>query len=433
MDPLTSGALLVGLLFVLLVSGMPIAAALSASGVAGVLVMRPYAAADYMLASFPYSYVSNFSFVVLPLFLFMGQMAFAARLSHSAFEAGQKWLSQVHGGLAIATVFACAAFSAVCGSSIATASTMARVAMPEMLRRGYKTMLAGGSIAAGGTLGVLIPPSGILVIYSFATGTSLVSLFLAALIPGAITAVAYMACIYLLAKVRPDLAGNAELEPRASWSERFRSLLGTWEVCLLFAVVMGSIYLGIATPTEAAAIGAFMAMMMVLRRRNAIANLKEGLWETGASTAAVFFLVIGAGLFGLALNMTQFPNYLAGAVVGLELPHYLLFILIIILYLILGALVDGMSMILITMPIVFPIILEMNFNPVWFGIIVVKAVELGCITPPVGLNVFVVQGAFPNLKLKDVFLGCVPFVIIELFLIALMYIFPEIVLALVPD
>ncbi len=432
MDPFTSGGLLIGLLIMLLVSGMPIAVALSASGMIGVLLMRPLMAADYMLASFPYTYTANYSFVVLPLFLFMGQMAFSARLSHNAFEAGQRWLSRVQGGLAIATVFACAVFSAVCGSSIATASTMARVAIPEMLKRGYKPLLAGSSIAAGGTLGVLIPPSGILVIYSFATGTSLVHLFLAALIPGLLTALVYMGLVYVMVKVRPDLAGSTADMKRWSWRERFEALGSTWEVALLFVVVMGSIYLGLATPTEASALGALLAMLMVARRRNAMKNLKEGLLETGAATSTVFFLVIGAGLFGLALNMTQFPTQLAAWIVGYDLPHYVLFALIVLLFVVLGAFVDGMSMILITMPVVFPIVLQMDLNPVLFGIVVVKAVEVGCITPPVGLNVFVVKGSFPELPLKDLYYGCIPFVLVELGLIALFYAFPDIVLYLVP-
>ncbi|WP_373085610.1 TRAP transporter large permease [Sneathiella sp.] len=433
MDPTIIGTLLVTMMLVLLLSGIPIAIALAATGVTGIIAMRPWGAVEYLLANFPYSYTATFSFIVLPLFLFMGYMAFSANLSRYAFEAGQRWLGHIPGGLAIATVFACAAFSAVCGSSVATASTMARVALPEMRLRGYKYSLAGGCIAAGGTLGVLIPPSGVLVIYSFITEVSLVKLFIAAVLPGIMTAVIYMICIYVMVKIKPDLAGMERGIIRATWNERFVSLGRAWEVMLLFSVVMGSIYLGVATATEAAAIGALLALIMVLRRPNAWENLKAGLWETGAGTSSIFFLIVGAGLFSLALNMSQLPTLVADSIVHFDLPPIAIFALIIVIYLVLGALVDGISMILITMPIVFPIILQLGYDPVWFGIIVVKAVELGCITPPVGLNVFVVKSSVPDAPLGEIFKGCIPFVLMEFLIIGLLVAFPQIALVLVGD
>ncbi len=431
MDPTLIGTLLVSVMLVLLLSGIPIAIALATTGVAGIIAMRPWGAVEYLLANFPYSYTATFSFIVLPLFLFMGYMAFSANLSRYAFEAGQRWLGHIPGGLAIATVFACAAFSAVCGSSVATASTMARVALPEMRLRGYKHSLAGGCIAAGGTLGVLIPPSGVLVIYSFITEVSLVKLFIAAILPGILTAVIYMVCIYVMVKIKPELAGMEGGIEKAAWKERFVALGRSWEVLLLFSVVMGSIYLGVATATEAAAIGALLSLLMVLRRKNAWENLKAGLWETGAGTSSIFILIVGAGLFSLALNMSQLPALVADTIVHLDLPPVAIFALIILIYLVLGALVDGISMILITMPIVFPIILELGYDPIWFGIIVVKAVELGCITPPVGLNVFVVKSSVPDAPLGEIFKGCIPFVLMEILIIVLLIAFPEIALVLV--
>ncbi|MBL6652320.1 MAG: TRAP transporter large permease [Reyranella sp.] len=431
MDPVTVGSLLVLLMVVLLLSGMPIAIALGATGVVGILAMRPWGAAEYLLAGFPYSYTATFVFIVLPLFLFMGYMAFSANLSKYAFEAGERWLGHIPGGLAMATVFSCAAFSAVCGSSVATASTMARVALPEMLSRGYRASLAGGCVAAGGTLGVLIPPSGVLVVYSFITEVSLVKLFFAALVPGVLTAIIYMAGIWIWVKLDPALAGHRRDEVRFPWRERFRSLVRAWEVMLLFGVVMGSIYAGIATPTEAAAVGALLSLLMVLRRPDAWAKVRQGLWDTGTGTSSVFFLFIGAGLFSMALNISQLPTEISGWIVGLDVPRLVVFLLIIFIYLILGALIDGISMILITMPIVFPIVVDLGYDPVWFGIIVVKAVELGCITPPVGLNVFVVKSTVPEMPLGQVFVGAVPFVLMELLIIALLVAFPEIALFLV--
>ncbi|WP_334128537.1 TRAP transporter large permease [Sneathiella sp.] len=432
MDPVLIGTLLVSMMLILLLSGISIAIALAATGLVGIITMRPWGAAEYLIANFPYTFTAHFSFTVLPLFLFMGYMAFSANLSQRAFEAGQRWLGHVPGGLAMATVFGCAAFSAVCGSSVATASTMARVALPEMIRRGYKYSLAGGTIAAGGTLGVLIPPSGILVIYSFITEASLVKLFIAAIVPGIMTALIYMIGIYLLVKIRPELAGMDKQGAQAApWTERFAALGRSWEVMLLFAVVMGSIYLGIATATEAAAVGAFLSFIMVAARKNAWQNIKNGLWETGTATSAIFLLIIGAGLFSLALNMSQLPTVIADQIVRMDLPVYVVFALIILIYIVLGALVDGISMILITMPIVFPIILQLGYDPIWFGIIIVKAVELGCITPPVGINVFVVKGSVPEAPLGEVFKGCIPFVLMELLIIVLLIAFPQIALFLV--
>ena len=309
---------------------------------------------------------------------------------------------------------------------------MARVALPEMIKRGYQYSLAGGSIAAGGTLGVLIPPSGILVIYSFITEVSLVKLFVAAIVPGIMTAIIYMIGIYIWVKMKPELAGmDRDRVQAAAWKERFVALGRSWEVMVLFAVVMGSIYLGIATATEAAALGAFLSLIMVAARKNAWRNIKEGLWETGTATSAIFLLIIGAGLFSLALNMSQLPTVVADYIVHMDLPTYAVFGLIILIYLVLGALVDGISMILITMPIVFPIILQLGYDPIWFGIIVVKAVELGCITPPVGINVFVVKGSVPQAPLGEIFKGCLPFVLMELLIIVLLITFPEIAMFLV--
>jgi len=432
MDPLLIGTLLIGLLVIMLVLGTPIAVALASTGIVGVLALRPWSAAEYLLANFPYSYSASFSFIVLPLFLFMGYMAFEAGLASKAFDAGQRWLGHIPGGLAIATVFGCAAFSAVCGSSVATASTMARSALPEMLKRGYRPMLGAGCVAAGGTLGVLIPPSGILVVYSFVTEVSLVKLFIAAVIPGVLTAVVYMTGIYLMVKIWPSLAGPTGGIVRSSWRERFASLGRAWEVVFLFAVVMGSIYLGIATATEAAAVGAFFAMLVVLFRPNAMSKLKNGLWETGTGVSTIFFLIVGAGLFSMAISLSQLPVTLAAGAMDLGVPRYVLFALIVLVYLVLGCLIDGISMVLITMPIVFPIIQQLGYDPVWFGIIIVKAVEIGCITPPVGLNAYVVKAAVPEAPIGEIFKGCAPFVVMELLIIALMTAFPEIVLALVP-
>ena len=427
------GLFIMGLLLVLLVLRIPIAFALAGAGLVGLIEARPWPAVEYLLSTFAYGATANFAYVVLPLFLFMGHMAFAAGLSQSAFEAGQKWLGRIPGGLAAATVFGCAAFSTICGSSVATASTMSRVALPEMLRQGYMGRLAAGCVAAGGTLGVLIPPSGILVVYSIMTDVSLVKLFVAAFVPGIMTAIIYIIGIYIWVKLKPELAPSQVGVAPPTWGEKFAALGRTWELLILFAAVMGTIYLGIATPTEAAAMGAFFSLFAVLRRPNRMLHVKEGLRETGSATCSIFALVIGAGLFSLGLSTTQFPTKLAALAGQLELSQTAMILMILIPYLILGCFVDGLSMILITMPIVYPIVQKIGFSGVLFGLLVTKMVEIGAITPPVGLNAFVVKSMAPDVPLGEVFKGCLPFVIMELLIVAIMITFPQISLFLVSD
>jgi C4-dicarboxylate transporter DctM subunit len=433
LEQLAPGLVIIGILFVLLLMRIPIAFALAGAGILGLAWARPWPAVEYLLSTFAYSSIANFAYVVLPLFLFMGHMAFSAGLSKQAFDAGQTWLGRVPGGLAAATVFGCAAFSTICGSSVATASTMAKVALPEMLRKGYAPRLAAGCVAAGGTLGVLIPPSGVLVVYSIMTDVSLVKLFMAAFVPGIMTALIYIAGIYIWVKVSPGLAPDESKEPAPSWGEKFRSLGRTWELLILFAAVMGTIYLGVATPTEAAGMGALFSLIAVLRRKNWKPNVLVGLRETGTATCSIFALVIGAGLFSLGLSTTQFPAVLASLASDLQWSQTAMIVMILVPFLILGCFVDGLSMILITMPIVYPIVIQIGFDGVLFGLLVTKAVEIGAITPPVGLNAFVVKSMAPNIPLGDVFKGCVPFVVMELIIVALLIAFPEISLFAVRD
>jgi tripartite ATP-independent transporter DctM subunit len=422
-----SGAMIVSLLFFLLLCGMPIAFALMGSGICGLLLMRGWGAAEFTLSTFPYSYVSNLSLVVVPLFLLMGNVAFSAGLSHRAFAAARLLLGNLPGGLAMAVVFGCAAFATVCGSSVATAVTMGRIGLPEMLKAGYRPWLASGCVAAGGTLGVLIPPSGVLVLYSIATQVSIVDLFVAAFIPGVLTALIYVIGIYVMVRIRPELAPVVETV-RLTRREKLKTIAGAWEVVALFLVVMGTIYLGVGTATEASAFGAVFAIVLLLARGTGskLTELKFGLVDAAGTTASVFALVIGAGLFSLALATTQVPGALAGLVASLDVPPTILVALLLLPYLVLGCFLDGISMILLTMPIVFPIIQKIGYNPVIFGLLITKAVEIGAITPPVGLNAFAVKGIAPEVPLSQIFKGCVPFVIMEIGIVALLLIFPEI-------
>lgn len=426
MADIGSGVAIVSLLLVLLLVGMPIAFSLITAGIVGLLLTRGWMASEFMLGTFLYSYVSNLALVVVPLFLLMGNAAFSAGLSERAFVAARKLLSNVSGGLAMAVVFGCAAFATVCGSSVATAVTMGRVALPEMRKAGYRDTLATGCVAAGGTLGVLIPPSGILVIYSIVTQVSVVDLFVAAFVPGLITAIVYSIYIYGAVKLRPELAPKLDEAP-PSFVEKLKALGGAWEVLVLFLVVMGSIYLGVATATEAAAFGAFFAVLLLFRRARGagVKPLNDGLVDAASTTASVFALVIGAGLFSLALATTQIPTVVAGAVAALDLPPILLITAILLPYLILGCFIDGVSMLLLTLPVVFPIVTTIGFNPIIFGLLCTKAVEIGAITPPVGLNAFAVKGVAPDVPLSQIFRGCVPFVVLEILLCAGLLIYPD--------
>jgi C4-dicarboxylate transporter DctM subunit len=424
-DPVYVGFLMIAGMLLLLLSGMPIAFALATSGLAGLAATRPWPSVEFLLSSVPYSRSANLAYIVLPLFLFMGNMAFSAGVAGKAFDAARSWFGALPGGLAIATVFACAAFAAVSGSSIATSATIAQIAIPEMLRGGYPQRIAAGCVAAGGTLGVLVPPSGILIVYSIVTEVSLSDMFRAAIIPGLLTAVAYAFVLYYWVRRSPELRA-ATLRRPEPWRERVFALGRSWEVVLIFAVVMGTIYLGIGTATEAAAFGAAVSLIIVLARGGGQRGriLWRGLVDTGVTTSSIFALILGAGIFGLGLSTTQAPQELATWMASFKLPVALLTLMLLVPYLVLGCFVDGLSMLLVTLPIVFPIVKAQGINPVLFGIVVAKTIEIAAIHPPVGLNAFVVKNAVPELKLSEVFIGCAPFVVMEFALTIILVLFP---------
>jgi len=432
MTPLEIGYIMIAAVIFLLAVGLPVALTLMAVGAGGLFAIRGARGAHFLLESIPFSSVSNISLIVIPLFVLMGHLAFSAGLSEKAYKAAKSWLGHIAGGLPIATVFACAGFATVCGSSVATAATISKVTVPEMLRAGYPQRLAAGPVAIAGALGILIPPSGILIIYSIATNVSIADLFIGALIPGLLTAVVYAFGIYAMVRRDPELVQRTRM-PKASWGERWKATADSWEVLVLFVVVIGAIYGGLATATEAAGIGAALAFVFALLRRNREPGaIWKGLVETGSSSASIFMLMIGSAVFSVALATTQVPTQIASAVLGLGLSPTMLLLLLIVPYLILGCLIDGISMIFITMPVVFPIIQASDINPVVFGIFVTKLVEIGAVTPPVGINAFVVHGSVPGLQIGQIFRGVIPFIFMELALIALLIFVPGIVTVALP-
>jgi len=427
MSPVEIGYLMIGAVIVLLLGGIPVALTLMAVGAVGLFAIRGVRGTIFLLESLPYTSVANLALIVIPLFLLMGHLAFSAGLSEKAYRAAKSWVGHIAGGLPIATVFACAGFSTVCGSSVATAATISKVTIPEMLRMGYPQRLAAGPVAIAGALGILIPPSGILIIYSIATNVSIADLFIGALIPGFLTALVYALGLYIMVRRDPDMVRRTRL-PKASWHERASATLAAWEVVVLFLVVIGSIYSGLATATEAAGIGACLALVFaVCRKGREKGAIWRGLLETGSSSASIFMLMIGSAVFSVALGTTQLPSLLASAVAELNLSPVTLLLLLILPYMVLGCFIDGISMIFITMPVVFPIIEQAGVHPVLFGIIVTKLIEIGAVTPPVGINAFVVQGSVPGLKLGEIYRGVLPFIFMELLLIVLMIFFPSIV------
>lgn len=427
MSPTEQGFILVGGLFLLLALGFPIALSLLTCGVLGILAMRGWSAADYLLGTLPYSVTAEFAFIVVPLFLFMGHMAYSAGISEKGFRAATAWLGHIPGGLAMSAVVACGAFATVSGSSIATAATISKIAVPQLLKAGYTKRLAGACVATGGTLGVLIPPSTVMVLYSIATETPIPALFMAGIVPGILTILVYALGIRFMVQRDPQMS-KMTVSQKVPYGKRIRLTLSSWEILIVFTVVMGSLYSGLATASEAAGFGAFAALAIAIVRGARMKEIKEGLQASGASTASIFFLIIGAGVFSAALATTQLPQNVAAWAVGLNLDPVMLTVLLLLPFLVLGCFVDAASMILLTMPVVFPIVKQAGIDPVLFGILVVKMTEIGNITPPVGLNVFVVSASNPEIPVREIFMGIWPFFLMELLIVALLIAFPAITL-----
>jgi tripartite ATP-independent transporter DctM subunit len=403
---------------------MPIGFAMAMVGFGGVSYLIGVKPALSALGLIPYSTAAHYTLSVVPLFLLMGQFAFFSGLSRDAYYAAHRWLGHLPGGLAMSTIGGCAAFAAVSGSSLATAATMGVTALPEMRRYNYDPRLATGSIAAGGTLGILIPPSVAMVIYAVLTEESVGKLLIAGIFPGLLLAFLFMLTIYVMARRNPALGPRA---PRASLRERFVALKGAWGITVLFLAVMGGIYGGLFTPTEAAAIGALGSFFFVLgRRENARRNIFESLRESGRVTAMIFAIIIGAMIFNQFLAVTRLPFELADWVGGLPLPRHGILVVILLIYVFLGMVMDTLAMILLTVPIVFPLVETLGFDLIWFGVIVVIMMEQALITPPIGMNVFVLAGVAKDVPMYTVFRGIVPFLIAMLVGLAIIIAFPQI-------
>ncbi|MEL7254443.1 MAG: TRAP transporter large permease [Pseudomonadota bacterium] len=381
-----------------------------------------------------YSTFSSYSLSIIPMFLLMGYFATLGGMSQALFRAAAAFLGHRKGGVAMASVGACAGFGAICGSSLATAATMSQVALPELKRYGYSGGFSTATLAAGGTLGILIPPSVILVIYAILTEQNIAKLFLSAFIPGLLAALGYMLTIAIYVRLRPDSAGLCPPVPAA---ERLRALLEIWPVLLVFLLVVGGIYMGWFTPTEGAAVGAAGTGLIALFNGGLTrATLIESFHSTARNSAMIFFIILGAAFYNGFLALTQVPQELSEWVVSLGLSPWSVLICILALYLIFGCLMDSLSMILLTIPIFFPIISQLDFGmtpeevAIWFGILVLIVVEVGLITPPVGMNLFVINSMDPKTRMMDTYKSVIPFVASDIVRVAILVAFPGITLVL---
>ncbi|MCC6006581.1 MAG: TRAP transporter large permease [Rhodobacteraceae bacterium] len=422
------GLLALGAVMALLLAGLPIAFALGLVAFLGIVMMRSPNAAYSMTATQIFDLAQTHTFTVLPLFILMGNLIARARISHDLYAASNAFLGHLRGGLAMATIAACGGFSAVCGSSMATTSTMSRVAMPPMRAHGYADSLAAGAISAGGTLGILIPPSVILLIYGILTSSNIGKLFIAGIVPGLIGIVGYMLAIMIITRINPALGPAAA---RTAWPERLRLLRGVWPIVVLFAVVLGGIYMGVFTPTEAAGIGAFGAFLFVLfKGRLTLASFVDILAESARTAAMMIALLFGATLFNNLLDILGFATGLSNWLNALDPSPMVVLLAMLGIYLILGCFLESLSMLLLTIPIFFPIVQFLGIDPIWFGILVVVAIEISLITPPIGLNVFILKSMVRDIPLLTIFKGIMPFLAVDVIRLVLLLLFPALVLFL---
>jgi len=413
-------------LFALMLLRVPVGMAMGLVGVTGYGYLIGMEPALKMVGQTVMRTVTDQSFAVIPMFMLMGALVSVSGISRELFRAANAFLGHLRGGLGVATVLACGGFAAICGSSVATAATFSKVAYPEMRRYGYPSSFATGVIAAGGTLGIMIPPSTVLAVYAILTQQDIGKLFMAGVVPGLLAILMYMLTIGLIVMAKPGFLPAGERKP---WAERMASLKDVWAPLALFVFVIGGLYGGVFTPSEAGGMGAAGAFILgVLRRRLSLPQIREALLEATRTCAAVFTVLIGALLFGYFLTITQTPQKVTEFLTGLGLNRYALLAIIMGLYLVLGCLMDAMAMIILTVPIIFPLILQLGFDPIWFGVIVVMVVELGLIHPPVGMNVFVIKSVVPEVSFTQIFRGVLPFIGIDLVRLVILIAFPVLTL-----
>lgn len=413
-------------LVVFIMGRVPVATSLGLVGLGGYAALEGWPKAAAVVGSVPLELASAYTLSVVPLFTLMGALATTAGLSSDLFRAANAFFAGRRGSLALAAIGASAGFGAVCGSSVATAATMSRVSIPEMLKAGYAPGLAAGAVAAGGTIGILIPPSLILMIYGIIAQQSVIKLFAAAMIPGLLLTALYLITIMVLVKLKPAKAPKLPSQGRGAMG---RDVLRVWDVALLFSLTFGGIYLGWFSPTEAAAVGAFGAGVVgLMRRRLPAAKAAECLGETVRITANLTLIVLGSTIFSYFVVQSGIAKSLVGSIAGLGLAPWGVMLMLVVFYVLLGCFLEGIGMVLVTVPILLPLVVANGFDPIWFGVLLVIVVEIGLIHPPVGMNLFVIRAQAPEISLPDMYRGVLPFLVAPFALIALLFFFPSLAL-----
>jgi tripartite ATP-independent transporter DctM subunit len=424
-DAFTIGILGVFALVAMVFLGVRVYIAAAAVGLAGLVAMIGWDSGAGMAGTIPHSKSVSYTLSVLPMFILIGFLAFHAGITEKLFDAATKWLGWVPGGLAVATVLAATGFAAVSGASTATAAVFSRVAIPDMLKAGYDKRLAAGVVAAGGTLATLIPPSAILVIYAIIVEESVGMLLVAGFLPGIVSALIYMALIVVMARLNPNLGRPIR---GFTWSQRWKSVPGTFPIIAVVLIIFSAMYFGWATPTEAGALGAFVVFVLALFQGMRWKGLQDALLESAKLTVMIFSIIWGVLIFVRFLGFAGLPEAFAQWVVSLDVPPIMVMICILLFYVILGMFMDAIGMLLLTLPVVYPAVIALGYDPIWFGIVVVKMAEICLITPPIGLNCFVVNGVRPDIPLTTVFRGIMPFFVADVLTVGLFLAFPQIIL-----
>ena len=425
MDPVTVGILGCVLLVILLFLGMPIAFVMMFVGFTGLWALSSLDAALPKLAETVWGVANNYPYTIIPLFILMGSFAGSGGITRELYNTFDKWARRLPGGLGIATIAACAAFGAVSGSSVAAAAAMGNVALPEMRRFGYDPKLGCGVIAAGGTLSFLIPPSLGFVVYGMLTEQSIGKLLVSGILPGGLMAAAFIACVMVLVAINPALAPRST--EKVTFRDKLIALKGVWEVLLVFCIVMGGIYLGFINPTEAGAIGATaLFIIVILKGKLTRATLFSALLEMARISIMVLFLVAGATLFSYFLALSTIPTAVSTWIAGLGVSKYIILIIIVAIYFLLGCFLDSVSMMVLTLPVIFPVIVAIGFDPIWFGVLLVLMMEAGLITPPVGLNIYTIAGIAKDVPMGTIFRGAMPFLLSVIATAIILTIFPQI-------
>ncbi|MFC1901626.1 TRAP transporter large permease [Chloroflexota bacterium] len=427
-SPIVIGLIGMGILFLLLAMGMPVGFAMFITGFVGFAYLTSTGSALTKLAIVPFRTISSYHLAVIPLFIFMAHICFSAGLSRDLYELAYRWMGRLPGGLAIATIGACAVFAAVSASSVATAVTMGLVALPEMKKYNYDPKLATGAVAAGGTMGSMIPPSAGLILYGIIAEVSIGRLFMAGVIPGLIEAVFYTILILMLCKFNPKLGPRG---PSFSFKEKLAPIGRCGEIMALIALVLGGLFVGWFTPTEAGAVGAFGAIAFsMVRKRLSWQRFKAASLETAKTSGMIYAMLIGAMTMNYFLAVSRIPTELAGFVSGLPLTPLGVMAIIMVVYFVLGCFISSLAIILLTIPIFLPLVLHLGFDPIWFGIMITLMGEIAKITPPVGINVYAIAGVAKDVPMETIFKGIMPFVVVDMFRAALLLFVPQLALFL---